>query len=75
MNYFLAAISGDALIHQLFVLFILGVVLGLVYYGVSKAPFIVGVIKTFLMWVCIAIGVFLVINFLLSLIGHEIIRL
>lgn len=69
-----AAISGSDAINSLLVLLVVGVVLGLLHYLVGIAPFLNATFKTVLQWLIIGLGVFFLINFLLGLIGHPVIR-
>lgn len=62
--------GGDGAFGTLIQLVIYGSVLGLIYYGVSLAPFIPAVFKQVLLWLIICFGIILIINVLLSLIGH-----
>lgn len=75
MNIILATLvvaggSGGDLIHGLLYLLVIGIVLGLFYYLITIAPFIPAVFKQVLCWVIILIGVLLLVNFLLGLVGH-----
>lgn len=78
MSHILSAVvsSGNlnGALHDLLVLVVVGIVLGIIYYLVSIAPFIIGIFKTVLLWLIIGFGALILINFLLSLVGHPIIE-
>jgi hypothetical protein len=58
------------LIHIVLVLIIVGMIAGLLYYLVQRAPFIADPIKPIILWVIIAICViFVIYDILLPLIG------
>lgn len=65
--------GSSGLIHSLLVLIIVGVVLGLLYYLVTIAPFIPAVFKNILIWLIVLFGVLILINVLLGLIGHPLV--
>jgi hypothetical protein len=69
MTTLAALISGDGLIRAVIVLLIVGVILGLVVWLVGKSP-LPEPFKSVLTWIVYAAGVLILINFLLSLIGH-----
>lgn len=71
----LAAIDGTFAIKQLLVLIVVGIILGLLHYLVGLAPFIPAIFKTILQWLIILVGVLVLINFLLALIGHPLINI
>ena len=63
--------SGD-LIHQLLFLIVIGIVLGIIYWCVQQAPFMNDLFKKVLGYVIIVVGVIVLINFLLGIVGHPI---
>lgn len=63
--------GGDA-IHLLLFLLIVGIVLGIVYYLINLAPFLPPIFKQVLLWLIILFGALILINTLLSLVGHPI---
>ena len=66
-------IAGGDLIHGLLYLIIIGIVLGIIYYLVTIAPFIPELFKRVIGWIILVVGALILINWLLSLIGHPII--
>jgi len=82
MNKLLAAVlftssgggGGGDIIHSLLYLVIIGIVLGIIYYLVTVAPFLPDIFKKILGWLIIACGALILINFLLGLVGHPIIQ-
>lgn len=76
MNFLLlAAINGTDAIHQLLVLLIIGIVLGIILWLVNIAPFIPAPFKQVLQWLIYGIGALIVINFLLGLVGHPMVTI
>ncbi len=69
----LGVISGDALIHGFIYLLVIGVILGLLFWLVSKSP-VPDPFKTVLTWIIYAIAVLILINFLLGIIDHPIVK-
>lgn len=63
--------NGD-IIHELLYLVVIGIVLGIIYYLISVAPFLPELFKKVLGWVIIVVGAIVLINFLLGLTGHPI---
>ena len=61
--------SGD-IIHQLLFLVIIGIVLGIIWYLVSIAPFLNELFKKIIGYVIILVGAIILINFLLGIVGH-----
>lgn len=66
--------SGRGLLHGVFVLIIVGAVLGLILYFLSISP-MPEPFKKVITWIIYGIGVLVLINFLLSLIGYPIIAI
>lgn len=64
--------NGGDILHQLLFLVIVGIVLGIVWYLVSVAPFLNELFKKVLGYVIILVGAIILINFLLGLTGHPI---
>ena len=62
--------SGGGLIQGLLYLLVIGVVLGIIYWLINAAPFLPAIFKTVLGYIIIFIGAIIVINFLLSIVGH-----
>ena len=78
MNTLLSVVvfaGGGDLIHALLFLVIIGIVLGIIYYLVTIAPFLPAIFKQVLGWLIILVGAIILINFLLSLVGHPIIAI
>jgi hypothetical protein len=76
MNTIIAAaliIGGGDLIHQLIFLLVVGICLGLLYYLVTVAPFINEMFKKILGFIIILVGVLILINVLLGMVGHPLI--
>ncbi len=63
------AVSGNSLVSGIITLLVVGIILWLLLWIVGKSP-IPDPFKTVLTWVLYVIGVILLINFLLGLIGH-----
>jgi hypothetical protein len=61
--------SGD-IVHELLYLVVIGIVLGIIYYLVTVAPFLPDLFKKVLGWVIIVVGAIVLINFLLGITGH-----
>jgi hypothetical protein len=80
MNPFLAdtaiisSDSGGDIIHQLLYLVVIGIILGIIYYLVTIAPFLPDLFKKVLGWVIIVVGAIVLINFLLGITGHPLYR-
>jgi len=70
----LGVISGDALIHGFIYLLVIGVILGLLFWLVSKSP-VPDPLKTVLTWIIYAIAVLILINFLLGFAGYPLFQL
>lgn len=68
-------VGGGDLIHGLLFLIIIGIVLGIIYYVVTIAPFIPELFKKVIGWIIILVGALILINWLLSLIGHPLITM
>ncbi len=66
-------LSGDNLIHSLLFLLVVGIVLGIVWWLIQKAPFLNALFKQVLGYIIILIGALVIINFLLSLVGHPLV--
>lgn len=67
--------GSNGFIKELLYLVVIGVVLGLIYYFVSIAPFVPDVFKKVLLWLILGFGILIIINFLLGLVGHPIVVL
>ncbi len=71
MNIFAdAVLGGGDFIHALLFLVIVGIVLGIIYWLIQNAPFINAMFKQVLGWLVILFGALILINVLLSLVGH-----
>ena len=66
-------LSGDSLIHSLLFLFVVGIVLGIIWWLVQQAPFLNEMFKRVLGYIIIFIGAIIIINFLLSVVGHPLV--
>lgn len=66
-------IGGGDLVHQLLFLVIVGIVLGIIYWLVTIAPFIPEVFKKVLGWLIMLFGALILINVLLGMVGHPIV--
>lgn len=81
MNTMLSAVlfasnnGGGDLIHGLLYLVIIGVVLGIIYWLINAAPFLPEIFKKVLGWLIIVIGALIIINFLLSIVGHPLFQI
>jgi uncharacterized membrane protein YjjP (DUF1212 family) len=64
--------SGNDAIHSLLYLVIVGIVLGILYYLVTIAPFLPDLFKKVLGWLIILFGAIFLINVLLGFTGHPI---
>jgi hypothetical protein len=73
MNTLFASINGTTLIHELLFLLFAGIVLGIIWVLIQKAPFLNDLFKQILGYVVYLIGALILINFLLGLAGHPII--
>jgi hypothetical protein len=75
MNFLLADTAiisngnGGDILRQLLFLVIVGVILGIIWYCVSIAPFLNDLFKKVLGYVIMLVGAIILINFLLSLVG------
>lgn len=78
MNQMLSAIliagSGGGFIHAILFLIIAGIILGILLWLVSVIPLIPAIFKQVLTWVIYLIAALILINFLLSLVGHPFIE-
>lgn len=66
----IAAASGNAAINGLIYLLVIGVILGLLLFLVSKSP-IPEPFKSVLTWILYVVGVIFLVNWLLGWIGHS----
>ena len=75
MNNLLATftMNGNDAVHALLFLVIVGIVLGIIYYLVTIAPFLPDIFKRVLTWLIILFGALILINVLLGLVGHPLI--
>lgn len=75
MNTILAdavVVSGgsNSFIHAILFLIIVGIIIGILLWVISAIPLIPGIIKQVLTWVLYLVAAIILINFLLSLVGH-----
>jgi uncharacterized membrane protein YjjP (DUF1212 family) len=68
-------VGGGDLIHTLLFLVVVGIVLGIIYYLVTIAPFLPDIFKKVLGWLIILFGALILINVLLGLVGHPIVEI
>jgi hypothetical protein len=66
-------LSGDGLIHGLLFLLVVGIVLGIVWFLIQRAPFLNELFKQVLGYIIIFIGALIIINFLLGIVGHPLV--
>lgn len=66
-------LSGDNLIHALLFMLVVGIVLGIIWWLIQQAPFLNALFKQVLSYIVLFIGALVVINFLLSLVGHPLV--
>jgi hypothetical protein len=72
---FVYAGNGNDMIHSLLFLIVVGIVLGIIYYLVTIAPFLPAIFKQVLGWLIILFGALILINVLLGLVGHPLIEM
>src|ERR1017187_5081429 len=63
--------SGGGFIHAVLFLIIAGIILGILLWLVSVIPLIPAIFKQVLTWIIYLVAALILINFLLSLIGHR----
>ena len=68
-------VGGGDLIHDLIFLLVVGICLGLLYYLVTVAPFINDMFKKILCFIVILVGVLILINVLLGMVGHPLVTM
>lgn len=66
-------LSGGNLLHTLLVLLICGIVLGIIWWLIQQAPFLNELFKKVLGYIVILFGALILINALLSLVGHPLV--
>lgn len=70
-----ASVTTDGIVNLVVYMIIIGIVFGLLFFLVDRAPFIPPEWKTVIKYVIIFIAVLFLINLLLGLVGHPIITL
>lgn len=66
-------LTGDDLIHGVLWLLFAGIVLGIIWAIIQKAPFLNDLFKQVLSWIIYLVGALILINFFLTLMGHPLI--
>jgi hypothetical protein len=65
-----SAVGGGGIIRSLLFLIVVGIILGVILWLVDAAPFIPAIFKEVIKWVIYVTAAVILINFLLSIVGH-----